>query len=116
CIGRDDEIGVEKNRVWSIRLQEAIPLGNINSLEIGIPEVNANACKLGHPHELRPAGVVWRPRTAAAGGRPQAGLEDVEKLLTSITSKSALAVGEATSRSSWISLGLASDVRDQGLA
>jgi len=26
-----------------------------------------------------------RPRTAAAGGRPQAGLEVVEKLLTSIS-------------------------------
>src|SRR5215216_7618587 len=31
--------------------------------------------------ESRPC--CWRPRTAAAGGRPQAGLEDVEKLLPS---------------------------------
>src|SRR5829696_5341503 len=31
--------------------------------------------------ESRPC--CWRPRTAAAGGRPQAGLEVVEKLLTS---------------------------------
>ena len=32
--------------------------------------------------------LVWvcRPRTAAAGGRPQAGLEFVEKLLTKLTS------------------------------
>src|SRR5215211_9071257 len=30
----------------------------------------------------------WRPRTAAAGGRPQAGLEVVEKLLTNIISRS----------------------------
>jgi hypothetical protein len=28
--------------------------------------------------------LAWRPRTAAGGGRPQAGLEVVEKLLTSI--------------------------------
>jgi hypothetical protein len=26
-----------------------------------------------------PGAVVWQPRTAAAGGRPQAGLEDVEE-------------------------------------
>jgi hypothetical protein len=26
--------------------------------------------------------MLCRPRTAAAGGRPQGGLEDVEKLLT----------------------------------
>jgi hypothetical protein len=31
------------------------------------------------------APVVGRPRTAAAGGRPQAGLEVVEKLLTTIS-------------------------------
>jgi hypothetical protein len=32
-------------------------------------------------------GSARRPRTAAAGGRPQAGLEVVEKLLTSKASK-----------------------------
>ena len=31
---------------------------------------------------LTPGYRCWRPRTAAAGGRPQAGLEFVEKLLT----------------------------------
>src|SRR5215208_5276256 len=36
--------------------------------------------------ESRPC--CWRPRTAAAGGRPQAGLEVVEKLLTSFTVES----------------------------
>jgi hypothetical protein len=56
-----------------------------------------------------------RPRTAAAGGRPQAGLEVVEKLLTSITAGSGLAFGQATSRSSWIMLSLTADMRDQGL-
>ena len=54
-----------------------------------------------------------------AGGRPQAarraGLEVVEKLLTSITSGSGLAFGQATSRSSWILLSLTADMRDQGL-
>jgi hypothetical protein len=45
----------------------------------------------------------------------RAGLEVVEKLLTSITAGSGLAFGQATSRSSWISLGLTADMRDQGL-
>ena len=44
------------------------------------------------------------------------GLEVVEKLLTSITSGSGLAFGQAASRSSRISLGLAAHMRDQGLA
>jgi hypothetical protein len=52
-----------------------------------------------------------RPPQAAPAGR----LEVVEKLLTSITAGSGLAFGQATSRSSWISLGLAADMRDQGL-
>jgi hypothetical protein len=57
------------------------------------------------------------PRSAADTATvPRGGLEDVEKLLTSITSGSGLAFGQATSRSSWISLGLTADVRDQGLA
>jgi hypothetical protein len=42
--------------------------------------------------------------------------EVVEKLLTSITAGSGLAFGQATSRSSWIPLGLTADMRDQGLA
>jgi hypothetical protein len=60
---------------------------------------------------------LWcrRARTAAGGGRPQAGLEVVEKLLTSITAGSGLALGQATSRSSWILLSLTADMRDQGL-
>ena len=54
-----------------------------------------------------------RPPQAAAR---RAGLEVVEKLLTSITSGSGLAFGQAASRSSWISLCLTADVCDQGLA
>jgi hypothetical protein len=45
----------------------------------------------------------------------RAGLEVEEKLLTSITAGFGLAFGQATSRSSWISLGLTADMRDQGL-
>jgi hypothetical protein len=63
----------------------------------------------------RPCGLAGRGRPPQAAAR-RAGLEDVEKLLTSITSESALAFGQATSRSSWISLGLAADVRDRRLA
>jgi hypothetical protein len=70
--------------------------------------------------------LAWgEPRFADGGpagrGRPpqaatrRAGLEVVEKLLTSITSGSGLAFGQATSRSSWISLSLTADMRDQGL-
>jgi hypothetical protein len=56
------------------------------------------------------------PRSAADTATvPRVGLEDVEKLLTSITAGSGLAFGQATSRSSRISLGLTADVRDQGL-
>jgi hypothetical protein len=64
---------------------------------------------------MAPALRGWRPRTAAGGGRPQAGLEVVEKLLTSVTAGSGLAFGQATARSSWISLSLTADMRDQGL-
>ena len=46
--------------------------------------------------------IVRRPRTAAAGGRPQAGLEVVEKLLTSKVSKDLPTRDGITSRSrSW---------------
>ena len=41
----------------------------------------------GNPSPVHACGLVCRPRTAAAGGRPQAGLEVVEKLLTSKASK-----------------------------
>jgi hypothetical protein len=57
--------------------------------------------------------VVEKLLTSITSG---SGLEVVEKLLTSITSGSGLAVGQATSRSSWNLLDLAADVRDQGLA
>jgi hypothetical protein len=62
---------------------------------------------------LAPGSAAEDGRAAAARRAP---LEVVEKLLTSIRSGSGLAVGQATSRSSGISLGLASDMRDQGLA
>ena len=69
--------------------------------------------------ERRGPATVLR-RGGAGRGRPEAarraGLEVVEKLLTRITSGSGLALGQATSRSSWISLGLAADMRDQSLA
>ena len=73
---------------------------------------------------LGPKADVSHPqpdRLPARGRPPQAaarrvGLEVVEKLLTSITSGSGLALGQATSRSSWISLGLTADMRDQGRA
>jgi hypothetical protein len=62
----------------------------------------------------RPCGL--EPADAGGPGTLGPPLEDVEKRLTSITAGSGLAFGQATSRSSWISLSFASDVRDQGLA
>ena len=48
--------------------------------------------RLAQPNRT-PEGAVWRPRTAAAGGRAQAGLEFVEKLLpTKLTSTCASGV------------------------
>jgi hypothetical protein len=52
---------------------------------------------MGGDAEHRPRRVELRPCRRRTGGRPEAarraGLEDVEKLLTSITSESALAFG-----------------------
>jgi hypothetical protein len=64
---------------------------------------------------LGDSGAAGRGRPPQAAAR-RGGLEVVEKLRTSITSGSGLAVGQATSRSSGNLLDLAADVRDQGLA
>jgi hypothetical protein len=59
------------------------------------------------------SGIQPRQWALPAARRP--GLEVVEKPLTSTTAGSRLAFGQATSRSSWISLSLTADMCDQGL-
>src|SRR5918995_1510727 len=53
--------------------------------------------RLAQPNRT-PEGAVWRPRTAAAGGRPQAGLEVVEKVLTTSVSGPLILNGDWTAR------------------
>ena len=89
---------------------DTIPRPAVDAVDIDIPRSAADTATVPR------GGSLTGPRTAAVGGRPQGRLEVVEKLLTSITAGSGLAFGQATSRSSWISLGLTADVRDQGLA
>jgi hypothetical protein len=62
-------------------------LGLAGATALSVPCATIVEMQNAHPahHEVtRP--LLWRPRAAAAGGRPQAGLEFVEKLLTRLTS------------------------------
>src|SRR5215218_10549433 len=65
--------------MWPARLSPACPCRRGGPGRPG-PSRSSQMARLAQSKQTPEVG--WRPRAAAAGGRPQAGLEFVEKLLT----------------------------------